>query len=173
MSEPNTPDPSAPPAEAVRTLEERVAAAEKERDQYLALAQRTQADFENYQLRLKRDLATERQYAVLPLARDLLAALDNLERALAAAKQAGDEGPLAQGVGMVHGQILDVLRRHGIVRIEALGQTFDPNLHEAMLEQPTTEAAPQTVVMVLEQGYKIHDRVLRPARVAVAVRPRE
>lgn len=172
MTEPNTPEtPST--TDPVQALQEQLAAAEKERATYLALAQRTQADFENYQQRLKRELASERQYAVLPLARDLLPALDNLERALAAARQAGDTGALTQGVIMVQSQLLDVLRRNGIVRIEALNEPFDPNLHEAMMEQPTAEAPPQTVVMVLEQGYKIHDRVLRPARVAVAVAPKE
>jgi molecular chaperone GrpE len=172
MTEPNTPEtPST--TDPVQALQEQLATAEKERATYLALAQRTQADFENYQQRLKRELASERQYAVLPLARDLLPALDNLERALAAARQAGDTGALTQGVIMVQSQLLDVLRRNGIVRIEALNEPFDPNLHEAMMEQPTAEAPPQTVVMVLEQGYKIHDRVLRPARVAVAVAPKE
>jgi len=163
------PTPDTPPAGDA----DRLAAVEKERDQYLALAQRTQADFENYQQRVKRDQAAERRYAVGPLALDLLSALDNLDRALAAAKEAGDKGPLAQGIGMVQSQLLDALRRHGIVRIEALGQPFDPNLHEAMLEQPTRDAAPRSVVLVLEQGYTIHDRVLRPARVAVAVAPKE
>ena len=68
-------------------------------------------------------------------------------------------------------QALDVLRRHGITRIEAQGQPFDPNLHQAVMQQPTTEYPPMTVVLVLEHGYMIHDRVLRPARVAVATPP--
>jgi molecular chaperone GrpE len=151
--------------EALRT---KLQAAEQARDQYLDLALRTKADFENYQKRMQRDLATERRFAQAPLAADLLGALDNLERAMAAAQKAGEAGPLVQGVGLVHSQILDVLRRHGIQRIEAQGQPFDPNQHQAVLQQPSQQHPPMTVVSVLENGYMIHDRVLRPARVAVS-----
>jgi molecular chaperone GrpE len=154
--------------DALRT---RAEAAEKQRDEYLDLAKRTRADFENYQKRAARDLADERRYAQRPLAADLLPVLDNLERAVAAAEQAGEQGPLVQGVRMAVSQFLDVLRRHGVKRIEALDLPFDPNAHEAVLQQPTTDRPPMTVVQVLEQGFMLHDRVLRPARVAVAVAP--
>ncbi len=113
----------------------------------------TRADFENYQKRMQRDLATERRYRPGALAADLLPALDNLERAIAAAEQAGEKGPLVQGVAMVHTQLLDILRRHGITRIEAQGQPFDPNLHQAVMQQPSKDHPPMTVVQVLEQGY--------------------
>jgi molecular chaperone GrpE len=152
-------------------LRTRLQAAEQARDQYLDLATRTKADFENYQKRVQRDLATERRYAQAPLAADLLGALDNMERATAAARQAGETGPLVQGVAMVHSQLLDVLRRHGISRMDALGQPFDPTRHEAVMQKPTKDFPPMTVVDVLEQGYTIHDRVLRPARVAVSTAP--
>ena len=154
--------------EDLETLRQRAATAERERDQFLALVQQTRADFENYQKRVQRDLAQERRYAQQPLALDLLASLDNLERATAAAKQANETGPLVQGVAMVQAQLLDVLRRHGITRIEALGKPFDPNQHQAVMQQPAAGVPPNTVVQVLEQGYMIHDRVLRPARVAVS-----
>ncbi len=173
MTEPNVSPPSggdgAPAAadEGLDELRARAAQAERERDQFRTLAQHTRADFENYQKRLQRDLATERRYAQTPLALDLLATLDNLERAMAAAKQAQETGPLVQGVQMVHAQLLDVLRRHGVSRIEAQGQPFDPNLHQAVMQTPSAEP-PNTVVQTLEQGYQIHDRVLRPARVAVS-----
>jgi molecular chaperone GrpE len=147
--------------------------AEQKRDEYLYLAQRTRADFENYQKRMKRDQAEERRYAQLPLAADLLPALDNLERATAAAEQAGEKGALVQGVAMVLTQLLDILRRHGITRIEAQGQPFDPNCHQAVLQQPSQEHPPMTVTQVLEQGYMIHDRVLRPARVVVSTAPEQ
>lgn len=155
----------------LETLRSRLQTAEQKRDEYLDLAQRTRADFENYQKRMKRDMAEERRYAQAPLAGDLLSALDNLERATAAAEQAGEKGPLVQGVVMVQTQLLDILRRHGITRIEARGQPFDPNLHQAVMQQPSKEHPPMTVVQVLEQGYLIHDRVLRPARVAVSTAP--
>jgi len=165
-----TGDPVHEPSELER-LRTQLRNAEQTRDEYLQLAQRTRADLENYQKRTQRDLAVERRYAQMPLAADLLAPLDNLERATAAAQQAGDKGSLAQGVTMVVAQILDVLRRHGITRIDALGKEFDPNLHQAVMQVPTAEHPPGTVVSVLESGYLFHDRVLRPARVAVAVEP--
>src|SRR5579875_730304 len=124
------------------SLRSKLQEAEQKRDEYLYLAQRTRADFENYQKRLKRDQAEERRYAQAPLASDLLAALDNLERAIAAAKQAGEKGPLVQGVAMVQTQLLDILRRHGITPINAEGQPFDPNCHQAVLQQPSKEHPP-------------------------------
>ncbi|HEY7310756.1 MAG TPA: nucleotide exchange factor GrpE [Gemmataceae bacterium] len=152
----------------LETLRSRLQSAEQKRDEYLELAQRTRADFENYQKRIQRDLATERRFAQAPLASELLAALDNLERATAAAEQAGEKGPLVQGVSMVHTQLLDALRRHGVTRMEALGLPFDPNLHEAVMQLPSAEHPSMTVVQVLQPGYLIHERVLRPARVAVS-----
>jgi len=159
------------PGGEVAALRARAEAAEKARDEYLDLAQRTRAEFENYQKRVQRDLTAERRYAQKPLAADLLPVIDNLERATAAARQAGETGPLVQGVGMVHHQLLDALRRHGVSRIEALGQPFDPHLHEAVMQQPSADHPAATVVQVFEPGYQIHDRVLRPAKVAVSVRP--
>jgi molecular chaperone GrpE len=152
-------------------LRGRLQATEQQRDEYLNLVKQTRAEFENYQKRAARDLATERRFAQTPLAGDLLPALDNLERALTAAEQAGKEGALVKGVAMVRNQILDVLRRHGVTPIEALNKPFDPHLHQAVLQQPREDVPPQTVVQVLEPGYTIHDRVLRPARVAVSVAP--
>jgi len=139
-----------------------------ERDKFLELLQRTRADFENYQKRVQRDLAQERRYAHKPLAQDLLSALDNLERAVQAAKQAGETGPLVQGVAMVQAQLLDVLKRHGVIRLEPLGEPFDPHRHQAVMQRPAADQPANTVVQVLEPGYMIHEQVLRPARVAVS-----
>jgi molecular chaperone GrpE len=157
--------------EDIEMLRSRAEQAERDRDELRDLAQRTRADFENYQKRMQRDLAQERRYAHGPLANDLLPALDNLERAMAAAQQAGEKGPLVQGVAMVQTQLLDLLRRHGITRIEAQGKPFDPNLHQAVMQQPSGSVPPGTVLQVLEQGYMIHERVLRPARVVVSAAP--
>ncbi len=152
-------------------LRARAEQAERDRDELRDLARQTRADFENYQKRVQRDIATERRYAHSPLAGELLPALDNLDRATAAAKQAGETGPLVQGVGMVQAQILDALRRHGITRIEAQGKPFDPNLHQAVMQQPSDSVPPGTVLQVLEPGYMINERVLRPARVVVSAAP--
>jgi molecular chaperone GrpE len=166
-----TPDGAEVIMEDLDALRGRAERAERDRDELRELAQRTRADFENYQKRQQRDLAQERRYAQGPLAADLLPALDNLDRATAAGKQAGETGPLVQGVAMVQSQLLDVLRRHGITRIEAQGQPFDPNLHQAVMQQPGNGVPAGTVLQVLEPGYMIHERVLRPARVVVSAAP--
>jgi molecular chaperone GrpE len=152
----------------LEALRERAAAVEQERDEFRSLLQRTRADFENYQKRAQRDWAQERRFGHAALASDILPILDNFERAVAAAQQAGETGPLMHGVALVQAQVLDALRRHGITRIEAQGNPFDPHLHQAVMQQPSSEQPPNTVLQVLEQGFMIHDRVLRPARVVVS-----
>jgi molecular chaperone GrpE len=157
--------------EDLESLRARAEKAELERGEFKDLLLRTRADFENYQKRMHRDLAQERRYAHGLLAGELLPVLDNLERATAAAQQAGETGPLVQGVALVHTLLLNVFKHHGVSPIEALGKPFDPNLHQAVMQQATAEAPPGTVVQVIEQGYTIHERVLRPARVVVSVAP--
>ncbi|MBY0456349.1 MAG: nucleotide exchange factor GrpE, partial [Gemmataceae bacterium] len=104
------------------------------------------ADFDNARKRLLRDAEVERKYAAEALARDLLPALDNLDRALGAAKLAGDSGPLATGVSATAVQLLDALRRHGVTRIACEpGAEFDPNLHQAVMQQPTADFPPGRV----------------------------
>jgi molecular chaperone GrpE len=157
-----TPEPTTPETpDELAQLRTRAA----ERDQYLNLAQRTQAEFENYQKRARRDAEEERKYALWPLARDLLQPLDNLERALASTKE---ETPLSKGVGMVLGQLVEALKRNEIRRIEAVGKPFDPNQHEAVMQQPSADHPPGTVLQVLEQGYQYRERILRPAKVILA-----
>jgi molecular chaperone GrpE len=142
-----------------------------ERDQYLDMAQRARAEFENYQKRARKEREDERRYLNFAFALDLLPVLDNLERALQAAQQAGDAGPLAQGVALVQTQFLEQLKRHGVTPIDAQDKPFDPNLHQAVMQQPSDQVEPNTVLQVLERGYTIHERVLRPAKVIVSSRP--
>jgi molecular chaperone GrpE len=139
-----------------------------ERDQYLQLLQRTQADFENYQKRSLRDREQERRYMWGPLVLDLLPVFDNLERTVAAAQQAGEQGALVQGVKMVTNQFLELLKRYGVTRIEAQDKPFDPHLHQAVMQQTVPDKPANTVVQVLEQGFLNNDRVLRPAKVIVS-----
>ena len=141
-----------------------------ERDTYLDLAARTRAEFENYQKRQQREREQERKYVFGPLALDLVPILDNLDRAVFAAKQAGETGPLVQGVAMVQTQFLELLKRHGITRMDCLGKPFDPNLHQAIMQQPSAEVEPNTIVQVIEQGFLNQDRVLRPAKVIVSTK---
>jgi molecular chaperone GrpE len=147
---------------------DRLAASERQLEETIALLKHTQADFENYQKRAARDRDAERRYAAAPLARDLLPALDNLQRAMDAAKQVGESGPLVQGVAATQAQIVQLLARHGITPIEAQDQPFDPNKHEAVMQRPSADHPPGTVVQVLQNGFQIHDRVLRPASVVVS-----
>lgn len=146
-------------------LDELVAKA-RERDEYLALAQRTQADFENYRRRAGKEAAAAQGRGVAKLARELLPALDNLERALAAATP--EDEHLAQGIRLVAGELAAALERVGIEGFSPDGEAFDPNLHEAMAQQPFEGAESGTIVEVYQRGYRIGETILRPARVVVA-----
>jgi molecular chaperone GrpE len=138
-----------------------------ERDQYLALAQRTQADFENYRKRVARESASAQERGAISLAKELLPALDNLDRALEAAAQ---DDPLLQGVRLVRSELGAALARAGIESFSPVGEAFDPALHEAMAtaEQPPDGQPSGTVVEVYQPGYRLGASVIRPARVVVA-----
>ncbi|HWF56342.1 MAG TPA: nucleotide exchange factor GrpE [Solirubrobacteraceae bacterium] len=153
-----------------------VAARAAKADEYLALAQRTQADFENYRKRAVRDAALAQARGVAKLAKELLPAVDNLDRALAAARAAaaaageGDEvhAQLVSGIELVHADVISALQRAGIEGFSPVGETFDPQLHEAVAQAPIAGAEPGSVVEVYQRGYKLGESVLRPARVLVA-----
>jgi molecular chaperone GrpE len=136
-----------------------------QRDDYLALAQRTQADFENYRKRVARESASAQERGVAKLARELLPALDNLDRALEAAAQ---DDPLLEGVRLVRSELSAALSRVGIESFSPEGEAFDPAEHEAMAQRPTEGAQSGTVVEVYQPGYRLGQSVIRPARVLVA-----
>jgi molecular chaperone GrpE len=162
----DTPNTDAPqPESEVAALRAKLEAAEKQLADYKFVV----ADYENARKRTARDAEVAKKYAAEPLARDLLGSLDNLDRALDAARKAGEAGPLATGVAATAAQLLGVLQRHGVTRIECgPGTPFDPSLHEAVSQQPSDDVAPGQVVQVLQNGFMLHDRVLRPASVVVA-----
>jgi molecular chaperone GrpE len=139
-------------------------------DAYLALAQRTQADFENYRKRTARDVRAAEARGMSRLARELLPALDNLERALAAVETSGadQEHHLTQGIRLVQSELAAALGRVGIQGYAPEGERFDPEHHEAVAQQPVEGCEPGTIVEVLQAGYRLNDAVLRPARVIVA-----
>jgi molecular chaperone GrpE len=143
---------------------------QKQRDEYLEQLQRSRAEFANYQKRAKSQAEADRVYAVGTLARDFLDGLDNLQRATDALRASGASG-ITEGLDMVHKQLLATLAKHGVEPIQALGKPFDPNQHEAMIQQPDAEHPEGTVVAELSRGYRIHERVLRPSKVAVSIRP--
>jgi molecular chaperone GrpE len=147
-----------------------VAAKAAKADEYLALAQRTQADFENYRKRALREAASAQERGVIKLAKELLPAVDDLDRALTAAQNAGDgaDDALVSGIKLVHADVVAALSRVGIEQYSPHGQPFDPQHHEAMAQQPVEGAEPGTIVEVYQRGYKLGDTVIRPARVVVA-----
>ena len=145
-----------------------VEALRAERDEYLEHLQRVAADFENYRKRAARDQESLVARAAERLVRELLPVLDDLERALQAAEE-HEEAKLEEGVRLVHRQLADALRKEGLEEIPTDGK-FDPHLHEALLAQPS-EAEQGSVIEVLQKGYRLGDRVLRPARVVVADEP--
>jgi molecular chaperone GrpE len=135
------------------------------RDEYLALAQRTQADFENYRKRVAKEAAGAQQRGVVKLAKELLPALDNLDRAIEAAAE-GD--PLLDGVRLVRNELHAALSRAGIESFSPRGERFDPSQHEAVAQQPVDGVDGGDVAEVFQPGYRMGETVIRPARVLVA-----
>jgi molecular chaperone GrpE len=135
-----------------------------EHDRYLRAA----ADLENYKKRAAREREEVQRFGNEKLLKDLLPAVDGLDRALSAAPP---EGPLAEGVRLVRASLEQALAKHGIAAFSALGEKFDPALHEALMQVPTAEKPPGTVVLEHARGFKLHDRLVRPAMVGVAVAP--
>ena len=144
--------------------EDPLATAERERDEYLDLARRTQADFENYRKRAAREAAAAGERAKSGLVRELLPMVDNLERALASAEDG--EQHLAEGVRLVHSELIAVLERNGVEQFNPEGDRFDPAEHEALSVRDDGE--PGMVLDVVEKGYRANGTVLRPARVVVS-----
>ena len=153
------------PAKAPEHPEERLAALEAERDEHLNDLKRVAADFENYRKRVARDQEALVARAHERLVKDLLPVLDDLERALVAASE-HEEAKLEEGVRLVHQELAAALEREGLAEIETNGR-FDPHVHEALLSQPS-EAEEGSVLEVVQKGYRLGDRVVRPARVVVA-----
>lgn len=134
---------------------------------------RSQAELENFRRRSQKEALDAMKYSSLPVIRDLLPGIDNLERALSAAEQSGDTQNLIEGIKMVVNQFVEALKSHSALPIQPEGEPFDPNLHQALSQIPSADHEPMTVLQVIESGYKIHDRVIRPAKVMVSCAPPE
>lgn len=143
-----------------------LAEAERARDEYLDALRRLQAEFENYRKRARRELAEAQDAARASVLKDLLPVLDNLDRALNAAEH-HEEGKVLEGVRLTRALFAELLRKAGVRELDPKGEAFDPSVHEAMMAVPSSEPE-GTVLEVFEKGYLLGDRVLRPARVAVA-----
>jgi molecular chaperone GrpE len=146
--------------------EDPLAQAQRERDEYLDLAKRSQADFENYRKRAAKESAAAGERARSGLVRELLPVVDNLERALASAGE--EEQHLAEGVRLVHSELIAVLERNGVEQFDPKGESFDPSQHEALSTRSEDGASPGVVLDVVEKGYRSNGTVLRPARVVVS-----
>jgi molecular chaperone GrpE len=163
-----TPEPEADhEAKLERDLDELTARADKA-DEYLELAQRTKADFENYRKRASREAAAAQDRGIAKLALELLPAVDDLDRALQATDGHEESDTLVSGVKLVHAGVLAALARLGIEPYSPVGEPFDPQHHEAVAQQPVEGAEPGTIVEVYQRGYRLGESVLRPARVVVA-----
>jgi molecular chaperone GrpE len=132
---------------------------------------RAQAELENYRKRVARQMEEERRYASLPLLADLLPVWDNTVRAIEAAEKTPDVAKLLRGFRMVAGQLEQVLAAHHCTRIQALHELFDPHRHQAISQQPSAEYPPNTVLLVAQEGFLFHDRVVRPSQVIVSSAP--
>ncbi|MDX6625552.1 MAG: molecular chaperone GrpE, partial [Solirubrobacterales bacterium] len=169
---PSSPPPAGEAGEAVeQDLDAILAEAEEKRDEYLELAKRTQADFENYRKRM----AVETQAASLrgkaQIAAEVVPALDDLERAIQAAgldPEGDSEDGLAHGVILVFRGLRESLKRNGVEQVDPKGEKFDPNQHEALSTMAVEGVEPGTVVEVMQKGYRFEDHLIRPARVVVS-----
>jgi molecular chaperone GrpE len=161
--------PTTPPAgdaeQVEQDFDQLLADAQKEKEEYLELARRTKADFENFRKRVASDLEAAQVRGKVAVAREVIDAVDNLERALEAA---GEGEGLVEGVTMVLGGLRETLSRNGVEAVDPKGEKFDPTRHEALSTQPVEGAESGTVVEVLQKGYVLGEQLVRPARVVVS-----
>jgi len=165
--------PTPPPAgeDIEKDLDALLGEAEQERDEYLDLAKRTKADFENFRKRMTAEVQAAGGRGKADVLRDVLPVLDDLERALQAAgldPEGDSEDGLAHGVLLVFRSLRDSLGRHGIEAVDPTGEKFDPNLHEALSAQPAEGVESGVVVETMQKGYRLGEQLIRPARVVVA-----
>ncbi|MBL8851365.1 MAG: nucleotide exchange factor GrpE [Planctomycetaceae bacterium] len=153
---------------AAASLKEQLEAALSERDANYERFLRSQAEFDNYRKRAQREADEDRKFAVIPIVRDLLPALDNLRRGVDAARPVAEAANLVHGIDLVLQQVEQTLAKYGVMPIPSAGEAFDPHLHEALTQMPSAEHPPLTVLQELERGYKLHDRVVRPSKVIVS-----
>jgi molecular chaperone GrpE len=163
-------DPTPPAAEATAPVDP-LTQAQQEADKWKDLAYRSQAELDNFRKRVTREAQESRAYANGELLRAILPILDNFEMGLDAARAESETSMIFMGMQMVHRQFQDFLKDFGVQEIEALGKAFDPNVHEAVSQEPTTSAAEGTILRVTRRGYRLRERLLRPASVIVAAAP--
>lgn len=155
----------APPADAA------LAAADEELSRHREAMLRMQAEMENLRKRLARDLEKSRRFALERIMKDLLEVLDSMERGLEVSPESATVESLREGQELTHRMLAKVVQEHGLEAIDPVGQPFDPELHEAMTVLPSAAVEDNTVLEVLQKGFRLHDRLIRPARVVVSRKP--
>ena len=163
-AEPTPPQQSAPAPDPFAEVEQVRAELQEANERVL----RAQAELENYRKRARREMEDDRKYAALPLLKDLLSVVDNLQRAIDAAEQGQGSTALLEGVKMVSAQMTGLFEQYGCQRIPAVGTQFNPHLHEALAQGPSAEHAAGIVTREASAGYQLQDRVIRPAQVFVS-----
>ncbi|HET7454488.1 MAG TPA: nucleotide exchange factor GrpE [Solirubrobacterales bacterium] len=162
---PPTTSPTGDADQVEQDFEALLADAHQQKEEYLELARRTKADFENFRKRAAADVQAAQVRGKVAVAREVIDAVDNLERALEAAD---DGAALREGVEMVLSGLRETLKRNGVDVVDPKGEKFDPNLHEALSTMPVEGAESGTVVEVMQKGYALGDQLVRPARVVVS-----
>jgi len=162
---PPTTSPTGDSEQVDRDFEALLADAHKEKEEYLELARRTKADFENFRKRAAAQAQEAQLRGKIDVAREVIDAVDNLERALEASE---DGAALREGVEMVLSGLRETLSRNGVEAVDPKGEKFDPNRHEALSTQPVEGTESGVVVEVLQKGYALGDHLVRPARVVVS-----
>jgi len=162
---PPTTSPTGDADQVEQDFDALLADANQQKEEYLELARRTKADFENFRKRVAGDIQAAQARGKIEVAREVIDAVDNLERALEAAE---DGGALREGVEMVLSGLRETLTRNGIEVVDPKGEKFDPTKHEALSTQPVEGAESGVVVEVLQKGYALGDQLVRPARVVVS-----
>lgn len=174
QTEPRVPDnePDTAPISEIDVLKAQVAAAELQAHTAREAQLRAMADLENTRRRLERDAQSSLKYANEKVLGELLAVCDSLELGLKAAAGADESAKaLAEGMQLTHRQLMAVLEKHGVKPVDPVGQPFNPDFHQAMTMVPSADVAPNHVLSVMQKGYVLHERLLRPAMVVVARAP--
>jgi len=153
--------------EEMEKLQQKIDELQKEKDELFGKLQRVAADYENFQKRAPKQIAEAIAYEKERIIKALLPALDNLEHTLTNAQSAEDVDVFVKGIRIIHDQMLDTLRTHGVEQIKAVGEKFDPALHEAMTQKAEPDKEDNIVLEEFQAGYKLNGRVIRPSRVIV------
>jgi molecular chaperone GrpE len=165
---PDAVEPKSGPAEGVAADQDEDESLQADLDRFRDLALRSQADFENYKKRAAREKEEAIKYANSALLEKLIAIVDNFELGLEAARGGGEDSPIFAGMSMVLKQLMDFLTEQGLQPIDATGQIFDPNLHEAIAHEPSDQFSEGVVIRQTRRGYRLKDRLLRPSSVVVS-----